>query len=145
MPESTAFPLLCEELLRSGQTVRFRATGSSMGPAIRDGDVVTIVPVDAEIVRRGEVILYSSERGLTAHRVIGFRSEESAFVTQGDSPGSPLELVREGALLGRVEFVARDGISVPFGKMTARHFTRLIGLIRKIAKLAQPGADREVS
>lgn len=133
MIDNSAFPLLCTELLRSGQSVRFRATGASMGPAILDGDMVTVAPVAPHEVRRGDVILYTSERGLTAHRVVEFARVTATFITQGDASGSPREQVGEGAVLGRVASVARGGIRFPFSGPIGRHLACLIGLARRAA------------
>ncbi|MGK2858390.1 MAG: S26 family signal peptidase [Thermoanaerobaculia bacterium] len=133
MIDNSAFPLLCTELLRSGQSVRFRATGASMGPAILDGDMVTIAPVALREVRRGDVILYTSDRGLTAHRVVEFQMVVATFITMGDTPGSPREQVGAGAVLGRVESVERDGIAITFGWGFRRRLARLIVLAKRLA------------
>jgi hypothetical protein len=87
-----------------------------MSPAIRDGDVVTVAPVGLQAIRRGDVLLYANERGLTAHRVIGrLRGPEVAFRVRGDAVGSPAERVAAGRVLGRVEVVERHGREHPVG------------------------------
>ncbi len=102
-----------------------------MGPTIRDGDIVTVAPVDLRTVRRGDVILYASERGITAHRVVEFRKGLSTFITQGDAPGSSREDVGTTAVLGRVESVERGGIRIPFSGPLGRHLALLLGFARK--------------
>ncbi len=41
-----------------------------MYPSIREGELITVERVVARDVQRGDIVLYRSERGLTAHRVI---------------------------------------------------------------------------
>ena len=104
------FPELRTDLLQSGLPVRFRAPGSSMHPTIRDGEVVTVIPMLARQIRRGDVLLYQAERGLTAHRVIRrFPGPEIAFRVRGDAPGSEDEHVVTTQVLGKVESVERAG------------------------------------
>src|SRR4029077_4713262 len=46
--DSDLFVVLTRELLERGCHVRFRASGSSMHPAIQDGEVVTVAPASGE-------------------------------------------------------------------------------------------------
>lgn len=102
------FTPVCIDLLRAGQSVRFTATGASMAPVIRDGDVLTVAPVPASELRQDDVVLYLTPRGLTAHRVVRLLSAApAAFEACGDAPGSPLEQVPAAAVLGRVTRVER--------------------------------------
>jgi hypothetical protein len=111
-----AFPDLCVDLLQSGRPVRFQAPGVSMHPTIRDGEVVTVVPVLNRRIVRGDVLLYLTDRGLTAHRVIRkLPGSETAFRVRGDAPGSQEEVVATTQVLGRVESVERAGRELPVG------------------------------
>lgn len=116
MPLAPAFSRLCVDLLEAGRRVRFRVRGPSMSPAICDGDLVTVTRVAPPAIRRGDVLLYASERGLTAHRVIGrLRGPEVVFRVRGDAVGSPTETVTAARVLGRVEAVERCGREHPVG------------------------------
>lgn len=106
------FAELCEALLRDGRPVRFRAPGRSMAPAVGDGDVVTVAPVDVREVRCGDVLLYRTARGPIAHRVVAVPVRDAGdghFRVRGDAPGSPDEVVPTEDVLGRVEAVAPRG------------------------------------
>jgi signal peptidase I len=75
-------------VLRSGNAVSFTATGWSMYPAIRSGEQLVVDPVDANEIRRGEVVLAKLDRGLTAHRVVRIErrgGEVVKIVTRGDN------------------------------------------------------------
>ena len=114
------FSDVCVALLRGGTPVRFAATGSSMSPAIRDGDWITIEPVPAEAVAVGDVVLYSGARGLIAHRVLeAHRAGDLGFLARGDARGSTGERVSAAQLLGRVARVERPA-GGPFLRRLAR-------------------------
>jgi len=104
------FTPLCVRMLEDGQAVRFRAPGSSMHPTIRDGEWMTVEPTQVVSVRRGDVLLYRSVRGLTAHRVVRVVTEASnpaRFVLRGDNAGTLEEIVDSRQMLGRVARVER--------------------------------------
>jgi hypothetical protein len=102
------FSELCVDLLRAGLPVRFTATGPSMAPTIRDGDVITVAPARAEEIAAGEIALYAAPRGLTAHRVVArIEGSSPAFEARGDARGSLGAPVDGGKLLGRVLRVER--------------------------------------
>lgn len=132
MPPAPDFSRLCADLLGSGQRVRFRTRGASMSPAIGDGDVVTFGPVGSEAVRRGDVLLYASRRGLTVHRVEGrLDGIEPAFRVRGDALGSPMESVETSQVLGRAEAVERDGRECPIGGEPPSPLARLAMRLRR--------------
>jgi hypothetical protein len=143
--ERSVFPVLCEDLLRSGRGVRFRATGTSMHPAIRENEWVTVEPVEANAVHRGDVVLYRSVRGLTAHRVtrvVARSGVESYLVLRGDNAGESEERVAQADVLGRVTGVERAGSmfdpSAPRARLTVAARRSLLRLRRFAAALAAP-------
>ena len=50
--------------------MRFRAPGKSMRPAILDGDVLIVAPIQPDAIKRGDIILYQADEHIIAHRVI---------------------------------------------------------------------------
>lgn len=110
------FAEVCVHLLRAGDAVRFAATGASMAPAIRDGDLLTVAPIRASDVRPQDVVLYVTSRGLTAHRVVkALPAAGGHLETRGDAPGSQIERVPGAAVLGRVTRVERAATSAESG------------------------------
>ena len=98
------------DLLSRGYSVRFRPGGHSMSPTIRDGEAVTVEPIDARDVRRGDIILYRHGRKVTAHRVVEVRRgerEPPVFVTRGDASAACDDPVAAAQVLGRVVAVER--------------------------------------
>ena len=102
---------LFAELIARGSHVTLRARGGSMWPALRDGDVLTIAPLDRPPAR-GEVVAALCGGALTVHRFLRFeqaqqllaRSPEQAQPVPARSPerGRPaaaLAILRGDALL----------------------------------------------
>ncbi|NGX54254.1 MAG: hypothetical protein K1000chlam4_00979 [Chlamydiae bacterium] len=65
------------ELLRRGQSVRFRAPGLSMHPAIKEGETITVVPISSFDIKRGDILLYLIGKKVIAHRVVSIKSEKN--------------------------------------------------------------------
>ena len=95
------------EVLAAGHTARFRASGDSMYPAIRSGDYLHIVPCDTSKLRLGDIILATTERGLTAHRIVRIRGAEGGLriTMRGDNALRTDRPVMSADVLGRVESV----------------------------------------
>ncbi|MFZ2491255.1 MAG: S24 family peptidase [Thermoanaerobaculia bacterium] len=99
------------ELLSRGHSVRFVATGDSMYPLIRSDESLLVEPAEPDSIRRGDVVLSRTSRGLTAHRVIAISRADSGlrFQTRGDNAPGADEPFGESELLGVVVGVERDG------------------------------------
>ncbi len=115
---------LAAEAVRSLGELRFRATGSSMLPAILAGDVLWVRRCGLDEARVGDVVVFARDGRLFAHRVVS-RSAGS-LITQGDTIPTPDPSVSASELLGKVYSVLRHGKPVPAamqrtvaGRMTA--------------------------
>ncbi len=111
MASSHAFDSLVRDLLESGLQVRFRAAGRSMAPAVSDGDVMTVAPVDPAEVAVGDVILCDTWRGPLAHRVtsVEARTGERRFVLRGDCSLEDDAPIAGRQVRGRLIAVEHDG------------------------------------
>jgi signal peptidase I len=129
------FADLCEELLRQGRSVRFRAPGRSMYPTIRENDVITVEPIGPLCVRVGDIVLYSLQRGVVAHRVVRMIQHDRplpahiSFVLKGDTWRIEDEPLQEHQILGKVVTVERKGRpSSPYTKRAKmRRLIHVIG------------------
>ena len=104
------FAELSREILKRGDSIRFKARGSSMCPWIRDGDLLTIRTADARSVKPGDVILYQSlGEKCIVHRVINieFQNDRKIFITRGDASPRSQENIRSEQILGRVVEIYR--------------------------------------
>ncbi len=121
---------LTTELLSRGTTVRFRPSGRSMYPSIREGELITVEPVVPSDVQLGDIVLYRSERGLIAHRVVGSSPTQSSvlsphhFLLRGDASLCCDEPVAAEQILGRVVGVKRNGRSVALASRGAKLWHR---------------------
>jgi len=110
--DSDLFMGLTRELLQRGCNVRFRASGSSMHPTIRDGEIVTVAPLSGDAFAVGDVLLCRFGRRPTAHRVVAVQPSEQGsplLYLHGDNLCSPDRPVRASDVIGRVLTVNRDG------------------------------------
>lgn len=100
-----AFVELAAEILLKGGSFQFRAHGASMAPFIRDGDLLTVAPVDAARLEIGDVALCRTcwDR-IKAHRVVGKTVQDGVLLleTRGDARLSPDRPVPGDRVLGRV-------------------------------------------
>ena len=63
------------ERLRAGETVEYRPTGNSMTPIIKSRQLVTISPVDAATLRKGDVVLAKVGGRYLLHKVSALRGD----------------------------------------------------------------------
>jgi hypothetical protein len=69
------------ELLRQGQSVRFRAPGRSMHPTIKEGETIRVEPIAPFDIKRGDILLYLVGRKVVAHRVVSIKKEKSDSIS----------------------------------------------------------------
>jgi hypothetical protein len=106
------FSEICSQILNQGLTLRFRASGTSMQPLIRDGDFLLVQPRKTSPVHLGDVVLCSLYPGrIVVHRVIRrFTSPNGwKYTVQGDQILHPDGLVPEAQIHGKVFAIERDG------------------------------------
>jgi signal peptidase I len=122
------------ELLAAGHTARFRASGDSMYPAIRNGDYLHIVPCRTSELRRGDVVLAATERGLTAHRIVRISERDGSLrvTTRGDNALRSDLPVPAGDVLGRIEQI-EQGTNVRKSPPESATITRFAAvLVRRL-------------
>jgi len=108
-----------QELLRAtierGASLRTTVRGFSMSPFIKDGDVLTIAPMDQRAPRVGEVIAFVSPLGgrMAVHRVVSRQND--GWLLRGDNSTTNDGVLDLEDMLGRVVRVERDGRDVQLG------------------------------
>jgi signal peptidase I len=98
---------LAATLVRSVGRLRLAVVGSSMLPAIQPRDLLLVRRCGTQAARVGDVVLYTRDERLFAHRVIS--SDGSRLITRGDALDAPDAPIGSDELLGRVERVVRRG------------------------------------
>jgi hypothetical protein len=111
---------LMRAVLSQGRPFRFRARGGSMTPFIRDGDVITVVPLQQTLPETGEIVAFvrPPEGRLVVHRVVA-RQEQAVFI-QGDNQcmngfAYADGIIPQTNLLGKVTRIERNGKNVWLG------------------------------
>jgi ribosomal protein S18 acetylase RimI-like enzyme len=106
---SDDFKALCKDVAGKADTIRFQVKGGSMFPFIRSSEWVEIaLPGSSKFyINKGDVILFSNDDVLYAHRVI--KLDDNGVITRGDqSFGSDGFIVKKD-ILGKIVAVERNG------------------------------------
>ncbi len=79
-----------------------------MLPCINEGDVITVAPLGANLLRTGEIIAFATDqKSLVVHRLVGMTP--AAVLARGDhSSCSDGPIIRD-RILGRVIQIERNG------------------------------------
>ena len=99
-------------LLAQGYSVRFSAPGTSMGATIRDGEAITVAPVEPGEITWGDIVVYRRGHHLLAHRVVRFARRDrpdGGFLVRGDAACTCDAPVAPEQILGKVVSVERQG------------------------------------
>jgi signal peptidase I len=98
---------LVAEIAQSHGKVQLKVTGASMLPVICPGDLITVQRCNPRELQPGEVILFERNGGIAAHRIL--EVSDKVIVTRGDALPSNDAPISHGEVVGRIEFVRRDG------------------------------------
>lgn len=113
-PDIRELPIaeLATDVLRQGGVFTFIATGGSMWPHLRAGDLITVRPIDAnEPLRVGSVVFYLTPAGKASlHRVVSV--SQGILAVRGDSQTGSPEQVKRGDVMGKAVIRQRDGRTV---------------------------------
>ena len=123
------------ELLSRNIPVEIRMSGSSMSPAIEDGDVITIEPIPEGRISPGDIILYQSRyETAVIHRVIRVERSQSerSVLTRGDAAAQTDVPVPVEKVLGRVKLVERGGEAIRHSQRSHRIKLRLMAWLHRL-------------
>jgi hypothetical protein len=100
---------LMRAVLDKGKAFRFEARGTSMHPFIRDGDVVTVVPLAGPGPRPGDVaaFVHPAAGGVRVHRIV--KVEAGRYYLKGDNALDADGALARDMLLGLVVRLERGG------------------------------------
>lgn len=127
---------LMSAVLDRGLPFRFRARGSSMQPFIRDGDILTIAPVETGDVRVGDIIAFRQEVNaprVLIHRIVA--RQNSRWLLRGDNALVADGEVDASDILGRVVRIERGSRKVRMGSAIFRHFISWLSNRGQLTKL----------
>lgn len=129
---SKLFLNISEELLESGYSIEFQATGNSMHPTIKDGEMITVQPLRISDIKAGDVVLYRNQTGVIAHRVVRVEQRDHIqLILRGDASETFDAPVDAHQILGKVISTTRADKKIALNKRGLK----LVHVLR--AKLSQ--------
>jgi len=98
---------LADELLDKGTSLRIKASGYSMYPAIKPGNTIIIKPVPHAELKCGMIIAWKRKKDIVVHRlVLAYESNgKKYYITRGDSCSASDRPVTTDMIAGRVEAI----------------------------------------
>jgi signal peptidase I len=124
---------LFEDILNADLNLRVRATGRSMMPFLRGGEILTIQKIPITSLRIGDLIFFKTKEGFPLlHRIIKKKFNGNKFLiqTKGDALIGFDEPVTEDAILGKVCTVEKsDAIGNTNNINMASQFQRIINYL----------------
>lgn len=110
LTEPHAFYKLADELLSDNHQLSFKLKGNSMFPVLRAGDTATVEPVRPESLRKGDIVVVKTDKGLVGHRIISINKDKTGkFQTRGDNSPMLDAPFGEEKLLGKITEFERSG------------------------------------
>ena len=128
---------LTADVVRRFGEVRLRVTGTSMLPAVRPGDVLTVRRDQGFDARPGEIALFGRDGRLWAHRVVSVSRAAGGpiWITRGDALERDDPPVSLHEMLGRVVSIERGGERIePRNRRTP--YERLLSALLRRSRLA---------
>ena len=113
---------LMQDMMFLDTPIRLKASGSSMVPFIRDGDVLTISPKSKEEPSLGKVTAFinAGNQNLLIHRVIKVKSK--TYLIKGDNSYDKTDgWIDINQILGCVTRIERDERDIRFGLGVERY------------------------
>jgi len=92
-------------LLAEGKTIRIKAHGYSMYPAIKPGSLILIEPLKQKgKPLPGEIVALKRENGMVVHRIVKtvFKNNTTYYITRGDSNATTDAPMTIDKIAGRV-------------------------------------------
>ena len=78
---------LRKEIIAQGRSVQIVASGYSMFPFLRQGDLLTVEPVPMETIKRGDIVVFEIGEKWIAHRAVKISNSrnQTKISARGDS------------------------------------------------------------
>jgi len=114
--------LVANQLI-SGHTVKVRASGYSMNPFIRNGDILTLQGIARDSLYPGEIVAFIRNGILFIHRILEARRTDGMVLTKGDNLLISDTLSRPEEIMGMV--IAINDTSVTTRRLIHRLFVQL--------------------
>lgn len=125
--DNLIFNLLFAETLKRDKYLRFKLIGSSMHPALQEGDLLTAKPVKYQDVRVGDILAYQdiSSKRVIVHRLVKKIRRSRILLTMADAAfGCSYDLpVRANThIIAKVVLLERDKEKIDLSTPQAKFY-----------------------
>ncbi len=122
---------IIQAVIGKQKSLRFRVNGFSMSPFIRDGDVVTLFPINNCSIDIGRVVafIHPCAKKLVIHRVLAKCPCGTRYVIKGDNTQEIDGFIQRQDILGYVRKVKRGRRNIYLGLGPER---RLVAYLSRI-------------
>jgi signal peptidase I len=119
---------LRKQLIENNHAVKIVASGYSMFPFMRNGDVQIISTVPIEEIKVGDVAVFERDNDWISHRVINIRktNNETILMLRGDTCIQVDPLVTKENFIGKTVSFERDGKVYEVGSKRNKRIARII-------------------
>jgi len=119
---------LRKEIIAQGRSVQIFASGYSMFPFLRKGDLLTVEPVLIETIKRGDVVVFELEEKWIAHRVVKIRNGAKGleFLLRGDTCIALDPVVDKENFIGSVQVFTRKNSKKKLSKGVLNTWRKII-------------------
>jgi hypothetical protein len=115
------------ELLRAGETVRFRALGCSMWPALPSRSLLEVRPSERGTLSAGQLAAFERDGRVVVHRVTGVDREHVEL--WGDALQRGDGKIPRARVLGRAHVLSRRGLRLRLPEL--RHVRIVLGALAR--------------
>lgn len=122
-----------KSVINDGITVEIPVYGLSMFPTYLPGDVVTVVPINMDTLKIGDIVFFERDNRIIFHRLVKIDRKHNLFLTKGDGllghdqPFTKKELLAVSILHKRNNRVLEIR-NFPFFKKLMVFFTPILGV-----------------
>ncbi|MDP3786634.1 MAG: signal peptidase I [Candidatus Omnitrophota bacterium] len=129
-----SFSIIREVITREESAMKLYARGNSMGPLIKEGDIVVIRPSTFKEIRIGDIAVFGVKGKLCAHRLIMKRAkgDRYIFVTKSDKTFMADAPFGHKNLFGRVSRIQKGTLTLNLESFFWTFLNRIMGLYHLI-------------
>lgn len=104
---------LIKGTLAKNSSFRFRVSGYSMSPFIKNNDIVTLSPLSGGRLGRVAAFIHPCHKKLVIHRIVGLKN--GRFILKGDRIAEADGMVPQENILGYVTRIERNNRNARLG------------------------------
>lgn len=126
---------IIKEALRDREvTLKVYARGDSMGPIIKEGNILIIKPTTSKKVRIGDIVVFDTSEKLCAHRLIRkyFRQDSLILLTKSDKSLVADIPFGDKKLIGKVSHIEKEAVILNLESILWTIINRILGLYHSL-------------